>query len=121
MEEKGSMMNRTIKAAVGMVAIAAMSVGTLAACGGSSSSSDNGKGKVYFLNFKPESNDEWQKLAKDYTKETGVEVKVQTAASGTYEQTLKSEIQVRGSDLVPGQRPCRLPELVVLHRRHVRY
>ena len=42
-----------------MVAIAAMSVGTLAACGGSSSSSDNGKGKVYFLNFKPESNDEW--------------------------------------------------------------
>ena len=92
MEEKGSMMNRTIKAAVGMVAIAAMSVGTLAACGGSSSSSDNGKGKVYFLNFKPESNDEWQKLAKDYTKETGVEVKVQTAASGTYEQTLKSEI-----------------------------
>ena len=57
MEEKGSMMNRTIKAAVGMVAIAAMSVGTLAACGGSSSSSDNGKGKVYFLNFKPESSD----------------------------------------------------------------
>ena len=67
MEEKGSMMNRTIKAAVGMVAIAAMSVGTLAACGGSSSSSDNGKGKVYFLNFKPESSDEWKKLAKDYT------------------------------------------------------
>lgn len=91
MEEKGSMMNRTIKAAVGMVAIAAMSVGTLGACG-SSSSSDDGKGKVYYLNFKPESNDEWQKLAKDYTKETGVEVKVQTAASGTYEQTLKSEI-----------------------------
>ena len=74
-----------------MVAIAAMSVGTLSACG-SSSSSDDGKGKVYYLNFKPESNDEWQKLAKDYTKETGVEVKVQTAASGTYEQTLKSEI-----------------------------
>ena len=63
----------------------------MGACG-SSSSSDDGKGKVYYLNFKPESNDEWQKLAKDYTKETGVEVKVQTAASGTYEQTLKSEI-----------------------------
>ena len=72
-----------------MVAIAAMSVGTLGACGSSSSSNE---GKVYYLNFKPESNDEWQKLAKDYTKETGVEVKVQTAASGTYEQTLKSEI-----------------------------
>ena len=91
MEEKGSMMNRTIKAAVGMIAIAAMSVGTLAACGSDSSSSD-GKGKVYYLNFKPEANDAWQALAKKYTKKTGVEVKVQTAASGTYEQTLKSEI-----------------------------
>ena len=88
MEEKGSMMNRTIKAAVGMIAIAAMSVGTLAACGSDSSSSD-GKGKVYYLNFKPEANDAWQALAKKYTKKTGVEVK---AASGTYEQTLKSEI-----------------------------
>lgn len=91
MEEKGSMMNRTIKAAVGMIAIAAMSVGTLAACGSDSSSSD-GKGKVYYLNFKPEANDAWQALAKKYTKKTGVEVKVQTAASGTYEQALKSEI-----------------------------
>ena len=91
MEEKGSMMNRTIKAAVGMIAIAAMSVGALAACGSDSSSSD-GKGKVYYLNFKPEANDAWQALAKKYTKKTGVEVKVQTAASGTYEQTLKSEI-----------------------------
>ncbi len=74
-----------------MVAIAAMSVGTLAACGSSSSSSDS-EGKVYYLNFKPEANDAWQALAKKYTEKTGVEVKVQTAASGTYEQTLKSEI-----------------------------
>ena len=44
------------------------------------------------MNFKPEANDAWQALAKKYTKKTGVEVKVQTAASGTYEQTLKSEI-----------------------------
>ena len=74
-----------------MVAIAAMSVGTLAACGSSSSSSDS-EGKVYYLNFKPEANDAWQALAKKYTEKTGVEVKVQTAASNTYEQTLKSEI-----------------------------
>lgn len=85
------MMNRNVKAAVSLVAITAMSLGTLAACG-SNSSSSNGKGKVYYLNFKPESADEWAALAKEYTKETGVEVKVQTAASGTYEQTLKSEI-----------------------------
>ena len=85
------MMNRNVKAAVSLVAITAMSLGTLAACG-SNSSSGSTKGKVYYLNFKPESADQWTALAKEYTKETGVEVKVQTAASGTYEQTLKSEI-----------------------------
>lgn len=74
-----------------MAAIAAMSLGTLAACG-SSTSGDDTKGKVYYLNFKPEAADQWAALAKEYTKEKGVDVKVQTAASGTYEQTLKSEI-----------------------------
>lgn len=73
-----------------MMAVAAMAV-PLAACGGSDSS-DNGKGSVYFLNFKPEAADQWVALAKEYTKETGVPVKVQTAASGTYEQKLKSEL-----------------------------
>lgn len=52
---KGSKMNRTVKATVGLVAIAAMSLTGLAACGGSSA--DDGKGKVYFLNFKPETAD----------------------------------------------------------------
>ena len=74
-----------------MAAIAAMSLGILAACG-SSTSGDDAKGKVYYLNFKPEAADQWAALAKEYTKEKGVDVKVQTAASGTYEQTLKSEI-----------------------------
>lgn len=87
---KGSKMNRTVKATVGLVAIAAMSLTGLAACGGSSA--DDGKGKVYFLNFKPEAADQWVVLAKKYTDKTGVQVKVQTAASGTYEQTLKSEL-----------------------------
>ena len=91
MKEKGSMMNRAVKSAVAVAAIAAMSLGTLAACG-SSTSGDDSKGKVYYLNFKPEAADQWAALAKEYTKEKGVDVKVQTAASGTYEQTLKSEI-----------------------------
>ena len=49
-------------------------------------------GSVYYLNFKPEVDEVWQKLAQEYTEETGVPVKVVTAASGTYEQTLMSEI-----------------------------
>ncbi len=59
---------------------------------GSKKGGDDSKGKVYYLNFKPEQGDDWKALAEEYTKETGVEVKVVTAASGTYEQTLKSEI-----------------------------
>ena len=51
-----------------------------------------GEGKVYYLNFKPEQADDWVELAKAYTDETGVPVTVVTAASGTYESTLKSEM-----------------------------
>lgn len=55
-------------------------------------SKDDEKGSVYYLSFKPEQEEQWKKIAEDYEKETGVKVKVVTAASGTYEQTLKSEI-----------------------------
>ncbi len=51
-----------------------------------------GTGKVYYLNFKPEQADQWVELAALYTEETGVQVDVQTAASGTYESQLKSEM-----------------------------
>ncbi len=53
---------------------------------------DAGAGQVYYLNFKPEVDEVWQSLATQYTEETGVPVKVVTAASGSYEQTLMSEI-----------------------------
>lgn len=52
-------------------------------------------GSVYYLNFKPEAADTWEKIAEEYTKETGVEVKILTSASGNYEQTLKAEIAKR--------------------------
>ena len=47
---------------------------------------------MYFLNFKPEVADVYTKIADAYKQETGVTLKVVTAASGTYEQTLRSEI-----------------------------
>ena len=49
-------------------------------------------GKVFYLNFKPEADEAWQKLAADYTEQTGVEVKVITAASGTYSDRLNAEM-----------------------------
>lgn len=50
------------------------------------------KGEVYFLNFKPEVGKIYEEIAKEYENETGIKVKVVTAASDTYEQTLTSEI-----------------------------
>jgi len=49
-------------------------------------------GAVYYLNFKPEQDQQWQDLAAAYTEETGVPVTVVTAASGEYETTLMSEM-----------------------------
>ena len=59
---------------------------SLAGCG------EKNTTQVYFLNFKPESAAVYEEIAKEYEKETGVKVKVVTAAANTYEQTLKSEI-----------------------------
>jgi raffinose/stachyose/melibiose transport system substrate-binding protein len=52
----------------------------------------SGEGSVYMLNFKPETDEAWQKLASDYEAETGVEVTVLTAADGQYNTTLQSEM-----------------------------
>ncbi|MEG0762270.1 MAG: ABC transporter substrate-binding protein [Oscillospiraceae bacterium] len=57
-----------------------------------SSAAPEAKGNVYFYNFKPEQDEQYQKIAGEYTKATGVPVKVVTAAAGTYEQQLKGEI-----------------------------
>jgi len=48
--------------------------------------------EIYFLNFKPEIAPVYDKIAADYEAETGVKVKVVTAASGTYETTLRTEL-----------------------------
>ena len=50
------------------------------------------KGSVYYLNFKPEFNDALTELAAKYTQKTGIEVKIVTAASGDYNNTLTSNI-----------------------------
>ena len=84
------MVNKKLVAAGVVMSIFA---GSLVGCGGSSEEGDGGKAtQSYFLNFKPEIADVYKSVAKDYEKETGVKVKVETAASGDYEQTLKSEM-----------------------------
>ena len=94
----------------------ALAVGTLTGCGsgnnntnnagnGSESTAADNKGNentaaggsVYYLNFKPEQDAQWQALAKTYTEQTGTKVTVVTAASGNYETTLMSEMGKSGA------------------------
>lgn len=103
------------KKIVSLVLGAVMTAGLAAGCSGSKSDSE-GKGasaspaaasptaassaapakskvdEIYFLNFKPEIAEVYARIAKDYEAATGVKVKVETAAAGTYEAKLKSEI-----------------------------
>lgn len=89
--------NVHVKAAAAGTIAAALAF-SLAACGSSGGSEDQSgaasgsEGAVYYLNFKPEQAEDWVKLAAEYTAETGVPVTVETAAAGTYETTLKSEM-----------------------------
>ena len=50
------------------------------------------EGSVYWLNFKPESDEALKEIAAMYTEETGVPVEILTAASGTYNETLTAEM-----------------------------
>lgn len=94
---------KNFKKGVALAMAASLSVCAFAGCGTESapesaaptesgSAASATAGKVYYLNFKPEQADQWVALAKTYTEQTGVEVKVETAASGTYEETLKAEM-----------------------------
>lgn len=83
-----------MKKIVSLLMVIALAL-TVTACGTKNDdmtddmSADN---TVYFLNFKPEAADIYKEIAQKYEAEKGVKVKVVTAASNTYETTLKSEI-----------------------------
>ena len=82
--------------------VGVMSAMALTGCGDKSGNNEAGaaikeggdaaKGTVRFLNFKPEQAEAWQSVIDDFTAETGIQVELKTAASGTYEQTLKADI-----------------------------
>ena len=81
--------------ALGLAAV--MTESALTGCGGASDKKESdskkeAKGTVYYLNFKPEADAQWQELADIYTEKTGVKVNVVTAAANQYETTLKSEM-----------------------------
>lgn len=84
-----------------VVLMALLMVLTLAGC--SKKTEEGGetgpKGAVYYLNFKPEADEAWQALAAKYTEQTGVPVRVVTAASGTYDTALQNELGKNNQEL----------------------
>ena len=80
-----------MKKLLAMLLVLVLALGMVACSGGEE------KGSVYWLNFKPEAKEALESLAKTYTQQTGVEVKIVTAASGQYESTLTAEMD-KGKD-----------------------
>ena len=70
---------------------------TEAAAAETEAAASTAAGSVYWLNFKPESDEALKEIAAMYEAETGVPVKIVTAASGTYEQTLTSQMDKSGA------------------------
>ena len=68
------------------VLMALVMVLSFAACG------QDDEPSVYWLNFKPESDEALKEIAEMYTAETGIPVEIVTAASGTYSETLTAEM-----------------------------
>lgn len=82
------------KRLIAFVAAVCLMFGLLCGCTDSGGGNGGGeeKGRVYWMNFKPEADAALQKIARTYTELTGVEVKVTTAAQGQYESTLTAEM-----------------------------
>ena len=82
-----------MKKLLSIILIAAICSALFIGCGRNNSGNDTtATSSVYLLNFKPEIESAWNDIAKAYKEEKGVDLKVVTAASGTYETTLKSEM-----------------------------
>lgn len=77
------------KKVLGAILCATMALTALTGC---SAGNKEDVPSVYYMNFKPEVTEVWEEIAEAYTEETGIPVKVVTAAGGNYESTLKSEI-----------------------------
>lgn len=76
----------------GKILSMAVVISLLTGCGNTEGKPQEDAGSVYYMNFKPEVSEVWEEIAAAYEQETGVKVKVVTAAGGNYESTLKSEI-----------------------------
>lgn len=75
---------------VALLMTIAMLVSMMSGC--SFGSSGKKVTQIYFLSCKPEVKSVWEEVSAAYEKETGIKLKVLTAADGNHERTLKAEL-----------------------------
>lgn len=75
---------------VALLMTIAMLVSMMSGC--SFGSSSKKVTQIYFLSCKPEVKSVWEDVSAAYEKETGIKLKVLTAADGNHERTLKAEL-----------------------------
>ncbi len=86
-------MKRRIALVLASAMLLTSAVAGLTACKDENGDGGNAKkGHVYYLNFKPEVDKQWQELAAKYTEKNGVQVDVVTAADSKYQEKLQTEM-----------------------------
>lgn len=89
-------MNKTLCKVLCIASVAVMGMSCLAGCGGNST--DDSKGRVYYLNRKAEELDTWVKLGKQFEEETGIPVQVQGGAD--YDAALRSQLSKKNAPTI---------------------
>ena len=61
---------------------------------------NDSKVTVRYLNFKPEATETYEKIAKEYEKEKGIKVVIETAANNQYESTLTAKMATKDAPTI---------------------
>ena len=80
------------KKKLSLVLAMTMAATMLGGCLTTSAEESSYDGTIRWLNYKPEVADAMQEIAAAYTEETGIDVQIETAASGQYEATLTARM-----------------------------
>ena len=81
-----------LKKKISWVLAMTMAATMLGGCLTTSAEESSYDGTIRWLNYKPEVADAMQEIAAAYTEETGIDVQIETAASGQYEATLTARM-----------------------------
>ena len=86
---------KRISKIISFIICAATMCSLFTACG-----KNDSKVTVRYLNFKPEAAETYEKIAKEYEKEKGIKVVIETAANNQYESTLTAKMATKDAPTI---------------------